>query len=55
MSPHCCSHESWVNLETAHLRDFCCAGSEEAMISRRVAMSPKSLAFSDIMNCPAQI
>ena len=45
----------WLKLATERPRRFCCAGSEEAYISRRVAVSPKSLAFSDIMYCSAQL
>ena len=43
------SQSSWLKLETEHPMYLCCAGSGEAMMFRRAAMSPKSLAFSDIM------
>ena len=47
--------ESLVEVVTEQPRRFCCAGPEEALISLRVAVSPKSLAFSDIMYCSAQL
>ena len=34
---------------------FWCAGSEEAMISRRVIVSPKRLAFAEIMYYSEQL
>ena len=42
-------------LEMKRSRGVCCAGSNKAMMFRRVAMSPKRLTFPDLINCSAQL